>query len=188
MGAENPNGQDLLLTVRGPQGTQARGERHEQLPEMVKDDWDEGEEAAFSSLERNGQKLLVPLLTLGDLCFSSHWHWMAMHNYVSGAGSRTSQNEWDGVESNNLAIGLSLGFPKLRSLKKGLGSSLFGRDPRKRGEGDREGGSVIVSCLPHGQVGSILLSTCQDSPSGGEAGGFVHWLPTPLVEGCPCGC
>jgi len=38
MGAEEQNPQDVLATARGPQGTQAGGERHECLPEMVKDE------------------------------------------------------------------------------------------------------------------------------------------------------
>lgn len=59
--------------------------------------------------------------------------------------------EWDGVESNSLALCLSLGFPERRVQKKDGGAvSLFGSDPRKRGEGCREGGKVRVNWLPGG--------------------------------------
>ena len=51
MGSENQSSQDLLLTASRPQETQAGGEKHEQLPEMVTYKWDNGEEAVVSSLE-----------------------------------------------------------------------------------------------------------------------------------------
>ena len=53
---------------------------------------------------------------------------------VSGAGSRTSQNECDGVESNNsLAICLQCGFPQTEEPEEGIGEQFVWQ--RSKGKG-----------------------------------------------------
>lgn len=110
-----------------------------------------------------------------------------MCSSVSGTGSRTSQNECDGVESNSsLAICLQRGFPQTEEPEKRIGEQfLFSRDPRERGEGNGQGGRVTESWYHMGNWAQFWWGPVRIVPLQGESGGVIDRLAMPSVEGLP---